>query len=583
MEKIWKLNSLFQTGISEENGEINSFIEQYRATKARVQIPEKLLRILFSRGVRNLGDLIKFFKPEKAHLYNPYLMKDCDKATERVLAAINNKENVMILGDYDVDGICGASMFYLFLKEYGLDADVYIPNRLTEGYGVSISAIDYAVKRGVSFIIAVDCGITANEQVAYANQKGLDFVICDHHKPPETLPEAVAVMDPLREDCNYPCKYLCATGVAFKLIQSVATRLGSIEFAYSLLDFVALATASDIVPITDENRIFVAEGFKLINENSRPAIRTLLRKIGYPENMTLTVNTVVYSVAPRINAVGRLGDAKRAVELLTSEDPSKLDELATILDAENSNRREMDKKITEEATELFESLKADKLYHSIVLHKEDWHPGVIGIVAARLVERYNLPAIVLTTINGVAKGSGRSVNGFNLYEAVKECEEYVMQFGGHTHAVGIEIKLDNLKPFWEKFDSIAKKHLKLQNSGKEIEVDAEISLDEINAAFLGVLKFFEPYGPGNPVPIFITKDVKLMSSEECRNGTLLFKVKSTSGVPSKNFEAIIFNASEEYKDKIKNDPECDICYSIDINESNDKVMYRFRIKDIHFK
>lgn len=581
MEKIWKLNSLFPEG-SEEKGELTSLIAQYRATKARVQIPETLLKILFNRGVKNLGDLIKFFKPEKTHLYDPLLMKDCDKATERVLRAIDNREKIMILGDYDVDGICGASMLYLFLKKYGLNTEVYIPNRLTEGYGVSIAAIDYALDKGVSLIISVDCGITANEQIDYANQKGIDFVICDHHKPPKDIPKAVAVMDPLREDCNYPCKCLCGTGVAFKLIQSVAIQKSKIELAYSLLDFVALATASDIVPITDENRIFVTEGFKLINENPRPAIRTLLHKIGYQENMTLNVNAIVYSVAPRINAVGRLGDAKRAVELLTSEDPDKLDELATTLDEENSNRREKDKKITEEAIELFESLKAKKSYHSIVLHKEDWHAGVIGIVAARLVEKYNLPTIVLTTINGVAKGSGRSVNGFNLYEAVKQCEEYVMQFGGHNHAVGIEIELHNLERFWEEFDKIASKDLSEQSSQREIEVDGEIFLDEINATFLGVLKFFEPYGPGNPVPTFITRDVKLMFPEEIKNDTLLFTVKSTLETSKRSFEAILFNASE-YKGKIKHNTECDICYSIDLNEWNGKAVYKFRVRDIHFK
>jgi len=580
LEKIWKLNSLFPED-SEEKRALMSLIEQYRATKVRVQIPEKLLRILFTRGIKNYGDLIKFFKPEKTHLYDPSLMKDCDKATERVLRAIDSNEKIMILGDYDVDGICGASMLYLFLKESGLDSEVYIPNRLTEGYGVSIPSIDYAIEKGVSFIISVDCGITAKEQVDYANQKGIDFVICDHHKPQEDIPNAVAVMDPLRNDCSYPCKCLCGTGVAFKLIQSVASQKGNIQLAYSLLDFVALATASDIVPIEDENRIFVTEGFKLINENPRPAIRTLLNKIGYQEKMTLNVNSIVYSVAPRINAVGRLGDAKRAVELLTSEDHDKLGELATTLDIENSNRREKDKRITEEAIELFELLKANKSYHSIVLHKDDWHAGVIGIVAARLVEKYNLPTIILTTINGVAKGSGRSVNGFNLYEAVKECEEYVLQFGGHNHAVGIEIELHNLELFREKFDSIAREHLKQHGSKREIEVDAEISLDEINATFLGVLKFFEPYGPGNPVPTFITKNVKMMFPQEVKNNTLLFNVTSSSE-SSKIFEAFLFNASE-YKDKIKNNIECDICYSIDLNEWNGKAVYKLRVKDIHFK
>jgi single-stranded-DNA-specific exonuclease len=374
---------------------------------------------------------------------------------------------------------------------------------------------------------------------------------------------------------------LCGTGVGFKLIQSVAAQKGDMDFAYSLLDFVALATASDIVPITDENRIFVTEGFKLINENPRPAIRTLLNKIGYSEGMALNVNTVVYSVAPRINAVGRLGDAKCALELLTSEDPDKLEELATTLDEENINRREKDKRITEEAIKLFESLNHNKLYHSIVLHKDDWHAGVIGIVAARLVEKYNLPTIVLTTINGVAKGSGRSVNGFNLYEAVKQCEEYIIQFGGHNHAVGIEIELHNLQPFWDKFDAIAREHLKQRSFKNEIEVDAEISLDEINAPFIGVMRFFKPYGPGNPTPVFVTRGVKIIYPEENKNDTISFSVKSALGENSKIIDAVLFNASE-YRDKIKHNAECDICYSIDINELNGKVAYKLRIKDIHF-
>ncbi|MCX6165525.1 MAG: single-stranded-DNA-specific exonuclease RecJ, partial [Ignavibacteriae bacterium] len=410
MKKIWKLKKLYPELSSEAGREIDLFISDIRNLKAKVQLPDKLLRILYSRGITDYHKVVKFFKPTKEKLYDPFLMKDCDKATERILKAIIGKEKIMVLGDYDVDGTCGASMFHLFLKHFGLDSSVYIPDRIKEGYGISLDAIEKAKNEDINLIVAIDCGITAYEKVKYAKTVGVDFIICDHHQPPEQIPDALAVLDPLRKDCSYPYKFLCGAGVAFKLIQAVCQKLNEVDFANSLIDFVALATSSDIVPITDENRILVNEGFRMINTKPRPSLKTLMEKVGLKEN-SINTNNIVYSLAPRINAVGRLGDAKRAVELLTSVDPKELDELAHTLDLENTNRRELDKTITDDAFKIFEEINKNGKYYSIVLYNKEWHPGVIGIVAARLVEKYNVPSIVLTSVNGVAKGSARSING----------------------------------------------------------------------------------------------------------------------------------------------------------------------------
>lgn len=579
MKKIWKLKNLYPEKSSEAGKGIDSFISDIRNLKAKINIPDKLLRILYSRGISDYYKIVKYFKPTKEKLYDPFVMKDCDIATERLLKAISEKEKIMVLGDYDVDGTCGASMFHLFLKHFGLDSSVYIPDRIKEGYGISLTAIEKAKDENIKLIVAIDCGITAYEKVDYAKTIGVEFIICDHHQPPEQIPEALAVLDPLRKDCEYPYKFLCGTGVAFKLIQAVCQKLNDNEFANSLIDFVAVATSSDIVPITDENRILVNEGFRLINTKPRPSLKTLIEKVGLKEN-TINTNNIVYSIAPRINAVGRLGDAKRAVELLTSEDPKELDELAHVLDFENTNRRELDKTITDDAFKIFNELNKLEKPFSIVLHNKEWHPGVIGIVAARLVEKYNVPSIVLTSSNGVAKGSARSINGFNLYEALKQCEDKLIQFGGHCHAAGLEIMLDKLDEFREKFNEIAKDELTKNELQPEIEIDAELNFDEINNIFINILSFFEPYGPGNAVPVFVTRNVQVVGAVRyAKSDTHIFKVRDPE---SKKIFDCVFFLSKDYKEEIKTGNFIDMCYSLEKNLWNGRESIKLRIRDLKF-
>ncbi len=527
------------------------------------------------RGVTDYDKVIRFFKPTLDKLHDPMLMKGCDLATRRVLEAIQNKEKVMILGDYDVDGIIGASMFSLFLRHYGVDVSIFIPNRISQEYGLSKNAIDEAKQDNIKLLVAIDCGITAINTVNYSNEKGIDVIVCDHHQPPEILPNAYAIMDPIQPGCGYPFKHLCGTGVAFKLIQSVCSKLGDKDFAFTLLDFVAIATSSDIVPITDENRILVNEGFAKINSNPRPSIKALIEKIGLKENRVNTTN-IVFSLAPRINAVGRLGDADRAVDMLISDNAKELDDLVNILDEENANRREIDKNITEKAYQLYEDEYKGSDDYCIVLHNADWHPGVISIVAARMVEKYNRPTIVLTTIKGTAKGSARSINGFNVYEALKNCEDMLVQYGGHAHAAGLEIDVDKIDEFRKRFNDIAKTELIRDDLKPEIDVDLEINFEDINPTFIKIISFFEPFGPGNPQPIFMTRNVRIIDDVKfTKVESHVFKV--SDGISDKTWNAVFYN-SKEHLDNISKDSSCDICYTIDKNNKNGYT--KLIIKDI---
>jgi single-stranded-DNA-specific exonuclease len=578
LKKIWKIKEVSQGNGLIRNPEISAFVTEMKDLKAKVQLPELVLKLLFQRGVNNYQRVVKFFKPVYEKAYDPLLMKDCDIASERILEVIKKRERIMILGDYDVDGICGVSMFYLFLKNFDVDSNIYIPNRIEEGYGISEQAIDVAEKENIKLILSIDCGITAAEKVEYAKSKGIDFIICDHHRPPENIPDAFAVLNPLRLDCNYPFKYLCGTGVAFKLIQAICNKLNHSKFAKSLLDFVAIATSSDIVTITDENRIFVSEGLKQINEEPRASIRTLILSSNLNIGFVNTTN-IVFSIAPRINAVGRLGDAKRAVELLTSENPQEQEVLADKLNEENDNRRDMDKAITEEAY-----LKCDEFYpgddnYIIVLHNENWHSGVIGIVAARIVEKYNKPAIILTTVKGVAKGSARSINGFNIYEALKKCEDKLIQFGGHYHAAGLEIEIPKIEEFRKEINEIAKEEILKAKLEPEIEVDSEINFEEITPKFKKILSFFEPFGPGNMTPLFVSYGVQIVGDTKYfeKGDTLLFKLRQD--LEGKVLDAVFFS-SRDFKEKLTRGSYCDICFTIEKSRWNNMENYKLKIKDL---
>lgn len=593
MNKNWKLKTIYTQDRSVQNEDIAAFIQEVRNLKSNVQLPELILELLYMRGISDYHKMLKYFKPTFTKLYDPLMMKDCDIACDRISEVIQNKERIMILGDYDVDGTCGVSMFYLFMKKFGLDQEYYIPDRITEGYGISFQSIDHAKKNNIKLIVAIDCGITAYDKVEYAKTLGIDFIICDHHQPPEKIPEALAVMDPLRTDDNYPFKYLCGTGVAFKLVQAVSNKLDRQDIPASLIDLVAVATASDIVPLRDENRIIVKEGFEAMNSKPRLSLKILIEssklQIG-----NLTTSNIVFTVAPRINAVGRLGDAKRAVELLTCEDNEKIKEFTFILNDENQNRREIDKTITDDAFRMFEEINSFKNRSSIVIYNEDWHPGVIGIVAARLVEKYNLPSIVLTKVNGVAKGSARSINTFNIYEALKDCQDQLIQFGGHFHAAGLEIEIDRIDEFRESFNDIAEERITKEQLIPEIEVDAEVTFDELTPKLIQILSFFEPYGPENMTPVFKTKNVEVVDKVYFteKSNTHIFKVKDSDS--NKKFEAVFFN-SHEYRDTepngnskngkankliIKEGNNFDICYSIDKNFWKGREYTKLRIRDI---
>ncbi|MDP2364769.1 MAG: single-stranded-DNA-specific exonuclease RecJ, partial [Ignavibacteria bacterium] len=430
-----------------------------KALADSLNISEILAKLLLLRNIETFSQAKYFFRPSIESLHDPYLMNGMEAAAKRVIYALTENQPICIYGDYDVDGTCSTALLYMFLKELGANVDFYIPRRLNEGYGLSKDGID-AIKENndAKLLISVDCGITAIEETAYANQLGMDVIICDHHQPKDELPNALAVLDPLKPNCGYPFNYLSGAGVAFKLAQGVAEKIGKRELPLKYLDLVALASAADIVPLIDENRILVREGLDKINNNPRPGIVALMESSGLqPGN--LNSSQIVFTIAPRINAVGRLGDAKRAVELLITDSTDEARTLAKVLETENYARRKIDVDTFDNALQLVENSIDLENELAIVLHQEDWHPGVIGIVASRLVEKYYRPTIMLTTIDGIAKGSARSINNFNIYKALQKCEDLLIHFGGHQAAAGLAIELDKVKEFKDKFNQIVRESI----------------------------------------------------------------------------------------------------------------------------
>lgn len=590
--------------IQKKKWTIDGSTDSYRVLQfARdLNIPVTLSKILISRGIQNKAEAKDFFMPDFEKLHDPFLMKDMEKAVNRLLEVIENREEILIFGDYDVDGTSGVSMFHIFLNELGVPNQVFIPDRFTDGYGLAKSGIDRAQEKNIKLIIAIDCGITACDKVDYAKSLGIDVIICDHHQPPEILPQAFAVLDPLQDDCNYPFDYLCGTGVAFKVIQAVCSKLGNDNYL-KLLDFVAVATAADMVPVLGENRILLHYGFKQIIENPRPSFQTLANVSGFKFERINTSN-VVFSLGPRINAVGRLGDATRAVEFLTSENLSVAEELAGVLESENTNRKKIDSEIYLEAQNFYEdyrdniSPETDDV--AIVLHNPDWHPGVLGIIASRMVEKYYKPSIILTTFNGHAKGSARSVDNFNIYEALKQCSaEFsgLVQFGGHYHAAGLEVEIDRVDEFRKCFNKVAKGIIDDSEIGDEIlvpeiKIDAELDTNDIDRRFVKILKFFEPFGPDNMTPIFLTRNVQIVGEPRVFNAsTYVFKVRRNTRPDSENMnrhkysnviECIYYKSpsvSEEYCSELKTGSFIDIIYSVEENHWNNRTKTQLRIRD----
>ncbi len=546
-----------------------------------LNISNVLANLLIRRGVKTFLDAKIYFRPSLDALYDPFLMNGMEEASIRVINAIANNEKICVFGDYDVDGTCAASLMYSFLKELDSDVFVYIPNRLTEGYGISIASIDAISKRGVSLIISVDCGITAVEEVAHANKLNIDTIICDHHQPKEELPKAYAILDPLKPGDNYPFKYLSGAGVAFKLARAVSDRIGRKQDVLKYLDLVALAGAADIVPLVDENRILVKTGLELINSNPRPGILSLI-KIARMTPGNLSAGQVVFTIAPRINAVGRLGDAIRAVDLFIASDEKEAEKLAQVLEGENIERRKIDEVTFSHSIELVEKQIDLENDLGIVLHHDNWHPGVIGIVASRLVEKYYRPTVLLTTIDGVAKGSARSINGFNIYEALESSSDLLLQFGGHEAAAGLALEIDKIDEFRKRFNKALAVNMNGDDILPEISIDTKITFSEITPKFVRILDQFAPFGPGNLRPVFWAEDVKVVNNPRIVGTNHLLACFKQSG-HEKIFDSIGFNLGHFTEVIANKDNLIDIVFTIEKLSKDGRVFPQLRIKDIKIK
>jgi len=476
--------------------------EKVQAIQSALQVDEIIAKLLVQRGIETFEQAKTFFRPTLADLHNPYLMKDMDKAVARIEKAIANNENILVFGDYDVDGTTAVSLVSSYLRSFYPNVATYIPDRYAEGYGISYMGIDYAEDNDISLIIALDCGIKSIDHVNYAKAKNIDFIICDHHRPGEILPNAVAVLDPKREDCSYPYDELCGCGVGFKLIQALAeNRNQTIDDLVLYLDLVATAIAADIVPITGENRVLAKFGLEVINSNPRPGIKALIQNV---KKKVLTITDVVFIVAPRINAAGRIKHGNEAVALLTEYDLDQAEQFASEIEQHNSDRKELDKQITKEALLQIEQNNEQNRF-STVVYQENWHKGVIGIVASRLVENYYRPTIVFTKSGEKLAASARSVKDFDVYNALEACAEHLEQFGGHMYAAGMTLLEENYENFKNAFEKVVQETIHPDLLTPEISYDAEIELSELNPKLMRLLKQFEPFGPENMTPLFLSE------------------------------------------------------------------------------
>jgi single-stranded-DNA-specific exonuclease len=547
---------------------------------AGINLNKTLTGILVQRGIETFDKAKKFFRPQYEDLHDPFLMKGMKTAVDRIKTAINNQEKILVYGDYDVDGTTSVATVFGFFKDYTSQIDYYIPDRYTEGYGISFISIDWASNNGFKLIIALDCGIKSIDKVKYANDRGIDFIICDHHLPGEEIPSAVAVLNPKQSDCTYPFKELSGCGIGFKLIQAYAAAH---QIAFSAIekyiDLVAVSISADLVPILDENRILVHYGLKKLKQNPNNGLKALLET--YAERPDYQVSDVVFFIGPRINAAGRIADAKDSVRLMISDNTDEARKIANLVNQHNTERRSFDLSITEQA---FEMIEKDAAFHerkSTVLFHREWHKGVIGIVASRLIEKYYRPTIVLTESNGMATGSARSVDGFDLYNAIEACSDLLEQYGGHTHAAGLTLKIDNVPAFSQKFETVVSASIKERSLTPEIEYDAEIPLRAITPKFFSVLKQFSPFGPGNMNPVFMSKNVWDVGDVMIVGNNHL-KMSLTQEEGGRIFKAIAFGLGEYY-DKVSQGISFDICYTIEENHFNGHVNLQINIKDITFR
>jgi len=544
--------------------------------KDALRVNDIVATLLLQRGIDTYEAAKTFFRPSFSELHDPFLMKDMDKAVARIETAIAQGENIMVYGDYDVDGTTSVALMSSYLKTRIDSVATYIPDRYDEGYGISYKGIDFADDNDFTLIIALDCGVKAIDKVAYANEKGIDFIICDHHRPGENLPDAVAILDPKRNDCKYPFKELCGCGVGFKLITALASKHGqTVEDLVEYLDLVATAIGADIVPIVDENRALAYFGLQVINTNPRPGMKAIIAEV---KKDYLTITDVVFIIAPRINAAGRMKHGNHAVTLLTETDFNLAAEYAVDIDQFNTDRRETDKRITEEALIQIEENKEQEGFTTVV-YDETWHKGVIGIVASRLIETYYRPTLVFTKSGDKLAASARSVSGFDVYNALEACSEYIEQFGGHKYAAGLTLLPENYKAFKAKFESVVKETIDPKSLTRELKIDLKIELSHVTNKLLRIIRQFAPFGPGNLSPIFMSENIKDTGWGKCVGEDDKHMRLTVTQSFNDKIVCIGFGLGDKI-DIIKDKKLFSAAYSIDENHWNGNVSLQLKLKDI---
>ena len=555
-------------------------IEQRDDLAKKLGISPVLCQLLVQRGITSKDDADRFFKPSLKDLHDPFLMPDMDKAVQRIEKALGEKQRIMIYGDYDVDGTTAVALMYKFLRKFTTNLDYYIPDRYDEGYGISEQGIDYAHETDVKLIIALDCGIKAIEKVAYAKEKGIDFIIGDHHMPDDVLPDAVAVVDAKRPDSTYPFEHLSGCGVGFKMAQAIAqnNKLPFSELS-DLLDLVAVSIASDIVPLTGENRVLTYYGLKQINSNPTLGLKGIIEICGLTYKH-ITVSDIIFKIGPRINASGRMMNGKEAVDLLLASTIEEAREKSQNVDGYNDSRRRLDKRITDEANKLIDADVTIANKKSIVIYHESWHKGVIGIVASRLTEKYLRPAVVLTKSHDMITGSARSVMGFDVYKAIESCKDILENFGGHTYASGLSLKEENLAEFKRRFEEMSFDMIAPEMMHPQIDIDAELRFSDIDDKFIADLATFAPFGPENLNPIFASKHVSdYGTSKRVGTDSVHIKLDVIDATTSKPMNGIAFRQSKRF-DLVKDRQPFDLCYTLEENVHNGKKNIQLYVKDI---
>jgi single-stranded-DNA-specific exonuclease len=567
MDKRWVLKTQGDTDV------VNRLAAELRINKI-------LVNLMVQRGITTYDEAKRFFRPSLEDLHDPFLMKDMDKAIARIGEALASKEHILIYGDYDVDGTTAVSLVYTFLKGYSGNVFYYIPDRYKEGYGISRQGIDWAKENKYSLIIALDCGIKSIDKVAYAKELGIDFIICDHHRPGVELPDAVAVLDPKRNDCDYPYKELSGCGIGFKLIQAFA-QLNHVPFVQleQFLDLVAISIAADIVPITGENRILAFFGLQKINKEPRPGIKAILELGGIKKD--LTINEIVFTIAPRINAAGRIEHGVKAVELLIQKKEDLANFLGDDINEQNTTRKSLDALITDQALQQIENDENFIKRKSTVVYHPEWHKGVIGIVASRLTDKYYRPTIVLTKSNGHVSGSARSVKDFDVYNAIESCSDLLEQFGGHMYAAGLTMKEENVEEFSRRFEEVVQATIEDRMLTREIEIDAELNLKDITPSFFRILKQFAPFGPGNMAPIFRTSGVRDNGRGRVVGNNHLKLSLTQEEIHKGMFDGIAFQLGHHHP-KVETQECFDVVYHVEENTFNGRTTLQLNIKDLKF-